>query len=391
MIVLQITSDYPPNPLWGMGWHVYFLTKILREKGINVYVGTANKSKNYDRHIISTKTEDDEKFLSSQKYEIFKDFYKFNKWQEELAKRVLESKIRPDIIHCHNWMSWITAKKIKQIYGDIKIITTFHLLQKQYELMAENPIPSFHGEIIEIEKEAVRLSDYVIVLSDSQKNILMRKYENQIYKNKIKLIPSGVDFKLSDYSEVKAIRNSSKVIDIVFVGRIEEDKGVRFLLKAFDKLSKEKDKLRLNIVGIGPLQKELIKSYSSNKIIFHGFLQRNEVENLLKKSSIFCMPSVSEALATSVIEAMIFGTVPIFSEGKSVPSLFRDNVHGLKIPLYYKNKKYLPKIDDIYAKLKLLVSNRKVLDRLSYNSFKFANSNFTLDNMANKIIELYNI
>lgn len=71
--------------------------------------------------------------------------------------------------------------------------------------------------------------------------------------------------------------------------------------------------------------------------------------------------------------------------------LFRDNVHGLKIPLYYKNKKYLPKIDDIYAKLKLLVSNRKVLDRLSYNSFKFANSNFTLDNMANKIIELYNI
>lgn len=391
MIVLQITSDYPPNPLWGMGWHVYFLTKVLREKGINVYVGTANKSKNYDKHIISTKPEDDEKFLSSQKYEIFKDFYKFNKWQEELAKRVLESKIRPDIIHCHNWMSWIAAKKIKQIYGDIKIITTFHLLQKQYELMTENPIPSFHDEIIEIEKEAVRLSDYAIVLSDSQKNILMHKYENQIYKNKIKLIPSGVDFKLSDYSEVKAIRNSSKVIDIVFVGRIEEDKGVRFLLKAFDKLSKEKDKLRLNIVGIGPLQKELIKSYSSNKVIFHGFLQRNEVENLLKKSSIFCMPSVSEALATSVIEAMIFGTVPIFSEGKSVPFLFKDNVHGLKTSLYYKNKKYLPKIDDIYAKLKLLVSNRKVLDRLSYNSFKFANSNFTLDNMANKIIKLYNV
>lgn len=70
---------------------------------------------------------------------------------------------------------------------------------------------------------------------------------------------------------------------------------------------------------------------------------------------------------------------------------FRDNIHGLKIPLYYRNKKYLPKIDDIYAKLKLLISDRKALNRLSYNSFKFANSNFTLDNMANKIIKLYNI
>jgi len=387
--VLQLTSDYPPDPLWGMGWHVYFLTRILREKGINVYIGTADKSENYDTNIISTNPEDDEVLLSSQKYEIFNDFNNFNKWQEKLADKVLNSEVKPDVIHCHNWMSWITARKIQQTYNDAKIITTFHVLQKQYELMVENPIPSFHSDIIEIEKEAALLSNEVIVLSESQKNILIHKYGNQINKDKVNLIPSGVDFKLDNYPEVEALRDSSEIIDIIFVGRLEEDKGIRFLLKAFQRLAAENNYVRLNIVGKGSLQDELIRLYSSDKMIFHGFLQRNEIENLLKKSSIFCMPSTSEALATTVIEAMIFGTVPVFSKGKSVPTLFKDKIHGLKVPLYYKDKKYLPNVDDIYKQLKLLTCNKELLNKLSYNAYKFANSNFTLDKMADKIIGLY--
>jgi glycogen(starch) synthase len=389
MVVLQLTSDYPPDPLWGMGWHVYFLTKTLREKGINVYVGTASKSVNFDTSIISTNPEDDKRFLSSEEYEIFNDFSHFNKWQEKLAEKVIDSKVKPDVIHCHNWMSWITAKNIKRIYSNVKIITTFHLLQRQYELMVENPIPSFNSYIIEIEKEAARLSNNVIVLSESQQDILTTKYGGTLDKGKVSIISSGVDFKLNNYSEVRKIRDSSEIIDITFVGRLEEDKGIKFLLQAFARLLKDNDKVRLNIVGKGPLHQELMKLYSSDKIVFHGFLQRNEVENLLRKSSIFCMPSTSESLATAVIEAMVFGVVPVFSKGKSVPNLFEENVHGLKIPLYYKDKKYLPNVDDIYENLKLLVSDRKLLNKLSYNAYVFANSNFTLDRMADKIIKLY--
>lgn len=389
MIVLQLTSDYPPDPLWGMGWHVFFLSKTLRERGINVYIGTASKSVGYDKNVISTQPKDDTRLLSSKNYEIFNDFANFNKWQEELALTVLNTKVKPDVIHCHNWMSWITAKRIKKTYKNAKIVTTFHFLQKQYELMIENPIPTFHNEIIEIEKEAVLLSDNVVVLSETQKNILMRRYGNKINKDKVNLIPSGVDFKLNNYSKVKRIRDSSEVIDIIFVGRLEEDKGIKFLLQAFQRIIKERYKVRLHVVGKGSLQAELIKLYSSDRVIFHGFLKRSGVENLLKKSSIFCMPSTSESLATTVIEAMVFGTVPVFSKGRSVPNLFKDNVHGLKIPLYYKNNKYLPNVDDIYERLELLLSNRKLLSKLSYNSFEFAKTNFTLNKMTNKIIKLY--
>ncbi|HVX92985.1 MAG TPA: glycosyltransferase, partial [Candidatus Dojkabacteria bacterium] len=143
MNILLITSDYPPNALWGMGWHVVKLKESLENRGVSCYVATAYKSRNYGNNIITTDERTDRDLLSSNKYEIFNDFDKFNLWQEKLADAVLNSNIEFDLIHCHNWMSWITAQKIKKV-KNIPIVITFHLLQKQYELMKENPIPTFH-------------------------------------------------------------------------------------------------------------------------------------------------------------------------------------------------------------------------------------------------------
>lgn len=390
MIVLQITSDYPPNPLWGMGQHVQTLSTALKENGLSVYIATANKSAGYENNIITTSQKQDKLLLSSGKYEIFNNFHNFIKWQEALAEEIIKSGIIPDIIHCHNWMSWITARKIKEVHKNAKVVTTFHLLQKQYELMIENPIPTFHKDIIRIENEAAMYSDKIITLSKSQKKLLIYKYSEKIRKDKINLIPNGVRFKSVGYSEIKSIRSESNIFEIVFIGRIEEDKGIRFLIDGFIKLKKYHNNVKLNVVGKGPLLDELSKKYGAKSIIFHGFISRKKIQDILIRSSIFCMPSTSEALPTTVMEAMLFGTVPIFSKGVTVPTLFKDNIHGLKVPLRFKNGKYLPNSDDVYQKLELLVTDKKMYNKLSYNCYKYANTNFTAGKMVEKIMLLYN-
>src|SRR5689334_6516064 len=143
MNILQITSDYIPHPLWGMGWHVNQLVEgISKYSEDTVYIATSYKSVNIHKNVITTARETDDLLLSHNKYEIFNDFNKFNVWQEKLADEINSKNLSIDIIHCHNWMSWLTAKKVKEKFPQAKVFITFHFLQKQYETMKDNPIPS---------------------------------------------------------------------------------------------------------------------------------------------------------------------------------------------------------------------------------------------------------
>lgn len=389
MIVLQLTSDYIPNPLWGMGWHVKFLTKELRKKGIKVYVGTANKSKKIDKMIITTSKNTDKLYLSHRSYEIFKNFKNFLTWQKYLGVEITKKRINPDIIHCHNWMSWLSAMEIKKKNPKAKIISTFHLLQRQYETMLENPIPTHHEEIIKIENEMLLGSDCIILQSYSQLKLIKSKYHKFKDYYKIKIIPSGVEFKPQKFEEIHKKKLHNPFIDIIFAGRVEKDKGIYQTLEAFSKLSKKYKNIRLHILGKGSKLSELSSKFNSDKIIFHGFVNRNVLIEILKKSHIFCLPSSSESFGNSVIEAMIFGVVPIFSKGKSVPILFKEDFHGLNIPLKIKGGKYQTNTEDVVKKIEILINNKKLLYKFSRKIYNFSRSAYSLENMAQKVLNVY--
>ena len=386
MKVLQLTADYLPKPLWGMGWHVQFLVHSLLDSSIENTIGTAYKSKNAFSRTITTSKSDD-KLLSNNQFEIFNDFSNFNSWQTLLADRIIHSGYVPDIIHCHNWMSWLTTKAILKRYPDVKTVVTFHLLQKQYELMTENPIPTFHQDIVHMEEDMLKSADSIIVLSDSHLGLLNNKYSGAKYANKTQLLPGGVDFKPKGFTEIIKTRGKNPFFDVIFVGRLEEDKGIRQTLEAFTQL--RKSKMRLHIVGVGPLYKELKAKNSNSDIVFHGFVSRSKLANLLTSSSVFCMPSYSEALATTVLEAMVFGTVPIFTEGVTLPHIFDSGVCGLKTPLSVINETCYVSVNDISEKMLFLYENKERYLEMAEASYIHANANFTLEAMAKRIIKLY--
>ncbi len=387
--VIQLTSDYIPKPLWGMGWHVVFLFEELKKRNYEVYVGTTHKSHNVHENIITTSWEEDEIGLSKNEHEIFNDYHRFNRWQIKLAERILKKEIQFEIIHCHNWMSWLTAKKIKKS-SNVKTVVTFHFLQKQYELMNENPIPSYHSEIIKIEKEMVQHADQVIVLSNRHYNLLMNEYQLWKFKDKINIINNGVNFEKERYYDIEKKRKLNPYTDLIFVGRVERDKGIIQTLIASQKIVKENKKVRLHIAGEGSLLPKLKKEYSSKQIIFHGFVDKDVLKKILIKSSIFCMPSSSEAFPVAVIEAMMFGVVPVFSKGETVPNLFKDDFHGVKIPLYLERGVYNVSAEDLYFAIKKLIKNPILLKKMSKNAYLYANKNLTSRNMVDNIINVYN-
>src|SRR3989338_2049754 len=334
MIVLQLTSDYLPNPLWWMGWHVKFLTDSLRKRDVSVYVGTASKSRNIDNDIITTGGDVDKYLLSNKPYEIFGNFKKFLTWQRKLGEAVVKRGVAFDIVHCHNWMSWLSAVEVKKKYPETKIVSTFHLLQRQYDLMSENPIPSCHDRIVEIEKEMLINSDIIVLQSLSQLNLLKSEY-------------------------------------------------------GFSNLSGKYGDIRLHVVGKGPILAELSYKFNSKRIIFHGFVDRNSLEDIIAKSFIFCLPTSSESFGNSVVEAMMLGAVPVVSKGKTIPVLFRKNFHGLKIPLRFRHGRYEANEEDVTQKIDLLLSNRNLLKKFSRKAYKFSRSFYSMDKMAERMLKLY--
>jgi len=387
MKILQITSDYVPRPLWGMGWHVKQIVSGFSEiSDSEVYVATASKSSKEGINMICTDVETDRKLLSDNPYEIFNDFENFNKWQLALAKNILNSGKKFDIIHAHNWMSWLTAKEVKKYMPDAKIYITFHLLQRQYELMKDNPIPSHHDEIVEIEQEAINLADGVVILSDSQINLLESHYD--IDSKKMHLIPHSINFILKDFSTLKVLKKKSNVVRLVFLGRVEEDKGIREVLEVFKLLCGQYE-LSLDVIGDGPILKDLKEKYLNGNIKFWGYLDRVSIESILQDSHMFCMPSSSENLPLTVLEAMGFGLVPVFTSGSSVPHIYDHDYHGKLIKLIDRGGKLVPDKEQLLLEIEDLLKNPEKITKMSERSYKLISKKYSVRKMIESLIDLY--
>lgn len=104
-----------------------------------------------------------------------------------------------------------------------------------------------------------------------------------------------------------------------FVGRFEEVKGVSVLLKALKSIPSEMIE-KVHLIGNGQninLNKIEAKELG-DKVIFHGFLQKEELHRLVASSHFFLLPSKAEGFPKVVAEAACYGVIPIVSDVGSI-------------------------------------------------------------------------
>jgi glycosyltransferase involved in cell wall biosynthesis len=124
--------------------------------------------------------------------------------------------------------------------------------------------------------------------------------------------------------QIKETKCMDGTLNFCFVGRLESEKGVAIIIKAFGMLS-DSDKKRVgqvHFVGDGPKAnyfKRLAQGIDGIEFLFHGFLSRHEVFDIYKQSHIFMLPSMaSEGFPKVIAEAMNFGCIPIVSDVSSI-------------------------------------------------------------------------
>ena len=219
---------------------------------------------------------------------------------------------------------------------------------------------------------------YIVVLSDIEKQIV----EEDFNVRNVYTLPNCID--LTEAHNFERIQNMSKPLYVLYLGRIEKNKGIDYILEAFRRLQNEDVDFVLHFAGKEENEGEYLPIFQQelgDKFIYHGVVFGNAKNRLLKECDVFLLPSFFEGLPMALIETMSFGEIPVVTNVGSISSLVEDNINGLFIQV--KNG------DDIVEKIKMLTHNPELRQRLSSTA---QNTVFTMyDDKAyiNKLNTLY--
>ncbi len=152
------------------------------------------------------------------------------------------------------------------------------------------------------------------------------EYVQTLDKRKPQIIPNGID--IAKYKLNKP-RKHSKTKTILYIGRLERRKGLKYLLKAFALLVKSDPNIQLIIAGEGTDRQKLEMFVHDNKIAnvaFKGFVSDDEKLNLLAEADVFCSPALyGESFGIVLLEAMARGCVVVAGDNPGYRAVLQES------------------------------------------------------------------
>lgn len=217
------------------------------------------------------------------------------RWKNFWALRRQLADLRPAIVHTHLFGSDFWGRLAARSVGLRKIVTTEHNVNADFSLARTLALRLLSG-----------LSLVYIAITQNVKHYLMAKIG--VSEKKIKVIYNGLDLK-----RIKTRAGSlfHDVPKLIFVGRLEKQKNLEFVLRALESIKRP---WQLTVVGVGSEAQELKDLADSLKIAarVHFLGVRNDVPDLLAQHDLFVFPSRWEGFGLAVIEAAAAG-VPVLT------------------------------------------------------------------------------
>jgi glycosyltransferase involved in cell wall biosynthesis len=176
-----------------------------------------------------------------------------------------------------------------------------------------------------------------------------------------------------------ALAHASVVIGVVCALRPEKDLGT--LLEAFAQV--RKPGVRLAIVGAGPERPRLVERARQLRIASdcHFEPATPAVADWLRAIDIFVLPSVSEALSNSLMEAMACGCCAVASRVGGNPELVAEGQTGML---------FAPRnASELASKLRMLIEDESLRKQLAEAGARFLRENFSLAKAARRMAEIY--
>jgi len=295
------------------------------------------------------------------------------------AKKIIREN-RIDLIQAH-WIfpSGVLTAMVSKITKVPLLITT----QGSDVLISGKPV------LRSMAKFALKKAKKVTVLSQSSLNLLLERFK--ISRDKLIIATMGVDtskFKPDAEARVPLVlkRGEPLLGSLLFVGWLDENKGLRYLLHSIPEILKKFPGAKLKIVGTGHLEqefKEFVKKLAIEKSVeFLGGVKNEDMPALYMQSDLFILPSLSEGIPVSILEAMASGCPVVVTKVGGIPEFIEHKKTGYLIE---------PRsVGAISSAVIDLLGDEKLRNEMAKNAHTFVRRNYDWEIVVGKFEKIIN-
>ena len=293
--------------------------------------------------------------------------FHLNCYKDEALARELKAAFRCRVVTAAHFSDWSSV-----IYDNPERLRA--ILRKECTQPLDDLIRESFGE----EQAFYAATDRVIGLSDYMRALLCEDYG--VLPDRVAVIPNGMaDVADTDRDPVLIrekwqLRPEGRII--LFVGRLDSIKGVRFLIRAFRKVSRQYPDSRLWIVGDGDY-KDCFEEANPifSQVTFTGFLDRASLLELYRVADVGVVPSLDAAIAHIQAHSTHHSDA-IVTENEAAAERFPatsgldevvDDSCGLKVPLAVSADRVEIDADQLAEKILFLLRNPEEARRLGRN------------------------
>ncbi len=205
----------------------------------------------------------------------------------------------------------------------------------------------------------------------------------------IYVIPNGIS-----QNEIEKIQTSqdmsnpynNEFINLVWVGRIREDKNVLGIAKSLQYIDKKiRNKVKIHIVGNGiesyikKVKSAIVENNLEDNVIFHGPKYKEEKYRYIINADIYLQPSFSEGISFSILDAMACAKPMILTRQTNMTYYYNENFYLMVEPYP----------EDIATAIEKLTNDEKMRETLAKNAKKLISTTFNWDSLIAEYKTMY--
>lgn len=237
---------------------------------------------------------------------------------EKTEIRDVLTRERFDVMHFHEpWVPFLSAQLLQinaKMEAPAKTVATFHA-----KLPESIGAKTFSQITRPYTKPILKYIDKLTAVSPAAAETI-----SALTDRHITVIPNGIDLTKYVPADPKQVAKNT----ILYVGRLEARKGVKYLISAFVKILETNPDAKLVLAGNGTDRKKLeqfVYFHKIRNVEFLGFVSDEKKLELLRTCTVFCSPALyGESFGIVLLEAMACGAPIVAGDNSGYTGVMRD-------------------------------------------------------------------
>jgi glycogen(starch) synthase len=332
MRVLHVAWEYPPLIYGGLGRHVEALTRAQAERGDDVVVLTQSSDGRSTTDMVDgvrvIRAPHDPPLVPFSEETLLA-------WVLGMQTGMLRAahRVGPvDVVHAHDWVTAHAAIGVRESLAAGTLVATIHATEAgRHQGWLPGPLSD---AIHAIEHWLVHEAQGVIVCSQHMRREVERLFE--LPPDRTSVIANGIDLRRWRASPARKARTRDVHAPhgplVVFVGRLEWEKGAHTLIDALPRLRRRIPGLRAVIAGRGGHEPELVRQVRDRRlqraVDFVGWLPEPDLHALIAAADVLVVPSIYEPFGMVAVEGAALGTPLVVADTGGLAEFVVDGETG---------------------------------------------------------------